>query len=522
MFRSLASFGAVALTVVLCTGLEGTLDAARGSKPHIVYFLGDDVGWYNLGFRGNEEARTPNLDALAKEGVILERMYTYKFCSPTRSAFISGRLPIHVNEANRNPQDVGGVDLRMTLMSEKLKAAGYATHQIGKWNVGSRAYGQLPTQRGFDSSFGYMGGGEDHYTQMGGYGAVDFAGTVVDLWENDGPAYGQNGTYNAFHFAERAVKLIEAHDASQPFFLFLAWQNAHTPNQVPAEFLGPKLPDDTDEELRRTYQGMVHCLDNGIGNVTQALKSKGMWDNSLVIFSSDNGGREDHDFGGNNYPLRGMKFSDFEGGVRVASVASGGLIPAARRGSTESGLIHICDWYATFCSLAGVNPTDEKAAAGKVPPIDSLDVWSTVSAGAASPRKVIGLSSTAIMIWPHKLITGTERGMGMWTGPRHPNTTVLTDADHSCDEHCIFDVEADPNEHKDLAPSSPKLLKKLLEALEVQKSTVFQTNEIQGYDNCISLEEYAKRHRGFGGPLCYNGSVPGAPPALSLEDLIVV
>eukprot|EP00666_Eupelagonemidae_sp_cell4sb_P007475 gene7475-23207_t len=175
-----------------------------------------------------------------------------------------------------------------------------------------------------------------------------------DLWDTDGPAYNKTGIYNAFAFTARAVSIIQQHDTTGPLFLYQAWQEAHTPNQVPPEF----TVDSIDFPLRQTYNGMVYCLDSGIGNVTAALRARGMWDNALIAFSSDNGGREDGNFGGNNYPLRGMKFSDFEGGTRVAALASGGLIPKARRGKVEKGIIHIADWLHTFCALAGVDPRD--------------------------------------------------------------------------------------------------------------------------------------------------------------------
>jgi hypothetical protein len=137
-----------------------------GFKPHLVFFLGDDVGHYNMGWRNNSEARTPSMNALVREGVILDRHYVYQFCSPTRSSFLSGRLPVHVNTVNRPPNEIGGVDLRMTIIAEKLRGAGYDTHQVGKWNAGSSAWGNMPINRGFDTSYGYMGGEEDHYTQV--------------------------------------------------------------------------------------------------------------------------------------------------------------------------------------------------------------------------------------------------------------------------------------------------------------------------------------------------------------------
>ena len=119
-----------------------------------------------------------------------------------------------------------------------------------------------------------------------------------------------NGTYNAFVYNARATKIIHDHDPATPLFMYNAWQEAHTPNEVPDEFLSSNDTTGAIEwPLRRTFEGMMHCVDSAIGNVTAALSSKGMWEKTIVVFSSDNGGREDANFGGNNYPLRGMKFS---------------------------------------------------------------------------------------------------------------------------------------------------------------------------------------------------------------------
>jgi hypothetical protein len=296
--------------------------APLGYFPHIVFFLADDLGHYNMGWRGNTEARTPALDALVKDGLVIDRHYAYQFCSPTRSAFLSGRLPIRINTKNMGPTALGGVDLRATTIADKLKSAGYATHQVGKWNAGSLCYGQVPTERGFDSSFGYMSGEEDHYSQVGGYGGsargympaellqsaftegdpaltgVGLTGSkLVDLLEDGVPALGKNGTYGAFQYTARSVAIVMAHDPKTPLFIYHAWQEAHTPNEVPDEFLAPE--GDIDFPLRRTYEAMVHTLDSGVGNITAALRQKGMFDRALIILSADNGGRADNDFGGN-------------------------------------------------------------------------------------------------------------------------------------------------------------------------------------------------------------------------------
>merc|ERR1711907_407162 len=121
-------------------------------QPHIIFHLADDLGHYNLGYMGNKEARTPNIDTLVKNGVRLARHYTYKYCSPTRSSFLSGRLPIHVNTENRAANAAGGVDMRMTTIAKKLQGVGYNTVHAGKWHAGAYATGQVPTGVGFNTS----------------------------------------------------------------------------------------------------------------------------------------------------------------------------------------------------------------------------------------------------------------------------------------------------------------------------------------------------------------------------------
>ena len=213
----------------------------------------------------NPEAPTPHLLELASEGIVLNRHYVYQFCSPTRSSLMSGRLPIHVNTVNHPSTEPGGVDLRMQTLPEALRTANYSCHTAGKWcaplpapllpispcypshhthsrepptgpgfrsnpccalrHAGGHLWGQLPTERGFDTSLNYLNGMEDHYTQyfnqLGGY----------DLWhgqeEGDGgaPAIGMNGTYGAFLYVAHLVEAVKAHPFPKPLFLYGAWQN---------------------------------------------------------------------------------------------------------------------------------------------------------------------------------------------------------------------------------------------------------------------------------------------------------
>ena len=147
----------VFLLAVLALASAPAQAAAAAAKPHIVFMLADDFGWHDVGWHNNSEVRSPTIDALARSGVQLLRHYAYKVCCPTRSSFLSGRLPIHVNVDNTNGvATLNGVDLRMKTIAEKLKEGGYATHAAGKWHAGGHLVGQLPLQRGFDSFAGFL------------------------------------------------------------------------------------------------------------------------------------------------------------------------------------------------------------------------------------------------------------------------------------------------------------------------------------------------------------------------------
>lgn len=231
----------------------------------------------------------------AQEGVILEAYYTFRYCSPTRSALLSGRFPLHVNQGNpRCVGTLGGIDLRMTLLPEKLRRRGYRTAMIGKGHLGARSERNLPVNRGFDYHFGFLGGGEHHFTQQS-YECENY----VDLWENSAPAFSQNGTYSCNLYGSKAVQQIEAHDTKDPLFLYLAFHDMHAPNECPPEYEDPSV----DYAPRRVVQGMVTCVSQATGNVTDALKRKGMWNSTLFVWSGDNGGFSVGT--GNNFPLRG-------------------------------------------------------------------------------------------------------------------------------------------------------------------------------------------------------------------------
>ena len=475
--------------------------------------------------------------------------------------------PLSLLPAENNVNDLNqtaGADLRMAFLPAKLREAGYATSMIGKSHLGARSIAHLPIHRGFDQHFGFLGGGEDHFTQVSGEDPV--VGSLVDLWRDHGPAYGENGTFSGFLYSAEAERVIQAHAATHPprpgngrdgatppgagiggagndspLFMYLAWHLVHSPLEAPVQYFDKRCADNTNRQL---YHAMVTALDDGVGNVTRALRQTGMYDNTLLIFYADNGGPlVTTGRSGNNYPLKGGKTDDFEGGTRSVAFLGGGALPAGLRGSVNQAYIHACDWYATLCGLAGVDPADP---APGVPPIDSLDQWATIlkpnATWADGPRQEMVVSynmlgnpslrapsgpDAALIQGRYKIVTGHQGGSGFWTGPVHPNSTGPADPTRnatacgpfSCCEGCLYDIIADPSEHTDLRVvngTMSGLYEHMHARLLALANSTFQTAYIQPGITCLSAEQAKIYWKGFRGPPCFNSSqlpvVPTPPP----------
>ena len=371
---------------------------ARARPPHVVFLLADDLGWNNVGWHSNITL-TPHLDALADGGIRLGQHYAQRWCAPSRAALMTGRYPYNtgmMNYGHGQPKDkyreeLSAVPTAFPMLPAMLKHAPvpYATHHVGKWHLGFFSHAHTPHGRGFDSSFGFMLGDSRHdnrssqVTHTCGLPVTDLFNTSHIA--ND-TAYYRNNEYSSYMYANEARRIIAAHDAdAAPLFLYMAFQNTHAPYQSPQCYRDryPALPKG---ESQRCFNAMASALDDAVGAIVRALHEANMYDNCVIIFTSDNGGPARR---GNNMPLRGAKFSVFEGGMRTAAVVHSPLLPAATTHTTSDALIHLSDWYATILALAGVDPAVVANASGPVPP-DAFNIWPALADPAvASPRTMI-------------------------------------------------------------------------------------------------------------------------------------
>jgi arylsulfatase A-like enzyme len=357
------------------------------SKPNIVFILSDDMGWAQLGYQGGKLIPTPNIDALAKGGVELNQFYVQPVCTPTRSAFLTGRYPFKTGTVIRfTKNDSAGMLLDERTMAEALKEAGYFTAMLGKWHLGEWQKAHLPNQRGFDHHYGHYSAVIDSFTHIR-QGVLD--------WHRNGMPVEEEG-YSTYLLAAEAEKLIAAHDISKPFFFYVPFNAVHGPHMAPQEVVEKyekKLsatPEDKNLLKRAAQAGQLECMDIAVGRIVNAINKKGIRDNTLIMFVNDNGGPELV----SNHPLRGHKLAYYEGGIRVAAVANwpGRIKP----GTVVNEMMHIIDLYPTLINLAGGSLKQKL-------PIDGMDVWDTIAKGKPSPRYEIvhGLKCIRVGDWKY-------------------------------------------------------------------------------------------------------------------------
>lgn len=483
--------------LIILTSVEAT------TKPHIIFLLADDLGYNDVSYHGksgHSAIQTPNIDLLAKEGVTLENYYVQPICSPTRSQLMSGRYQIHTGLMHGviRPPLPSCLPLDEVTLPQKLKESGYATHIVGKWHLGFYRPACMPTNRGFDSHLGYLLGAEDYYDHSRDYqvGKVSMFGK--DFRNNTDPTKDYQGQYSLFAFVKRVENIIESHNASTPLFMYVPFQNVHGPLQVPDQYKTPY--EGITNGHRRSYAGMTSALDEAVGNITSKLKESGLYNNSVIIFSTDNGGPIGS---ANNWPLRGSKGTLWEGGVRGVGLVHSPLLSPTVVGQVNREFIHVSDWFPTLVEgVAGGNLNGTK-------PLDGFNVWSTIKDGEKSPRKELlhnidplyGLQSTeyewseetqqtytrlmsqlkpaasfntsmhaALRVGDWKLLTGNPGGMD-WHAPPESNISPILPIVDPKQNIWLFNITDDPCELHDLSKKNPKVVQTLLDRLEQYWST---------------------------------------------------
>ena len=274
--------------------LSGLVAAAPSDRPHIFHVIVDDLGWGNTNYHrtsadNTTEIQTDHLDALVTDGVKLMRHYVHAECTPSRVSFQTGRVPAHSGQSGLcgpSKKDCG-IPYNATTISQKMAAAGYVTHFVGKWDCGTATPHHTPYGRNYSTALNYFGHGNYQYGEAEWCGGKHNCGR--DLWLNDKPAIAianksrDAQVYESTIFTEHLLDIINSHDGSKPLFLTYSARIAHYPIQAPLAY--QKLPHIAaiDTPHRMVYHAQIQFLDDQIGNVTAAFKKTGLWDNTLMV-----------------------------------------------------------------------------------------------------------------------------------------------------------------------------------------------------------------------------------------------
>lgn len=332
-------------TVLSCTGSASMAsEVNEGQQSNTIFILVDDMGYGELScYNSNTPTPTPNIDALAKSGVIMTQAYASPVSAPTRAAFLTGYFPQNVGVFGNGDGTTPGIGPMRPCFVEKLKENGYNTAWLGKWHQGWDVSNH-PINNGFDTTYGFLGGMHDFFdaTEGSHYIGGPFA---KNCYIFDGIKPVTEMKYLTEELTDRAVSFINNQDKDTPFHIYLAYNAPHTPIQAPDEDIVKYLKMGY-EPLVATRYAMMDVLDTQVGRVIDAISEKDLRNNTLIVFMSDNGPETD-EFSGE---LRGKKMTAWEGGIRVPMVASmPGVIPS---GQKSNSICSITDMASTFIGLS--------------------------------------------------------------------------------------------------------------------------------------------------------------------------
>lgn len=272
------------------------------------------MGSYDVSFRGSNQFFTPNIDALAYNGIILKNYYVPAMCTPSRSSLMTGKYPTSIGMQHFviDSDEPWGLPLDEKIMPQYFQGAGYSTSLFGKWHLGFHRRAYLPNSRGFEHFFGYRGPYIDYWQhELHKLNRNYSAG--YDMWENERPAYETLGNYSTILLTDKAIEYVENYnlESEKPIFMYLAHEAPHTANQDDPMQAPQEVIDRfgyIEDPKRRVLAAMLTVLDEQIGRFVDALDRKGILENSVIVFYSDNGAPTVglHANAGSNYPFKGV------------------------------------------------------------------------------------------------------------------------------------------------------------------------------------------------------------------------
>jgi arylsulfatase A-like enzyme len=456
--RFLLPFASVALTI-FSTFLPGTTTAAESAKPNVVYIMADDVGWGDLSVHGGD-VPTPKLDRLFSQGVELTQFMGWCVCSPTRAMLLTARHPIRVGTA---PEVGGELDPGETTIAEGFKANGYRTGVFGKWHNGEdpdtpefqaafkEAFKSMPNKthkgghganaHGFDEAWIYYGGGADYFNRR----TVQGRGPVS--WWHNREFRGNDEGYTDDLVTKRAIEFIQESNG-KPFFCYIPFHIAHAPLQAKKEDLAAvqslnadKLHaanDKTTADEKRIHAAMLHSMDNNIAAIRAELEKQGLSDNTILVFTSDNGAMA----AGSSLPLRGHKHTIYDGGVRLPTVIhwpKGGLVG----GTKWHGLCGALDMFPTLMAMTGSQMPETR-------PLDGRNVWPALRNRQPSPVE------SYYFVWRDEDAIRTAD----WTMHRF------------LDRFELYDITKDETESSNVADANPEVVKSLTAKMDTWADSI--------------------------------------------------
>jgi arylsulfatase A-like enzyme len=378
------------------------------SAPNVLILLADDLGWNDVGFHA-PAAPTPSINLLAKEGLELQRFYSYPVCSPARAALVTGQMPRRFGITDVVGPGQAGLPKGIATLPAAFRAAGYQTSLIGKWHLGSA---NPPMQCGFEHFYGFMGAEIDYFKHTA------LRGNRID-WQRDGRTLEEEG-YSTYLFADEAIRQIQSRDAKRPFFIEVAFNAAHFPLAAPDDLVAK-------QSTNPLYRAVVEGLDLSIGRILAVLDEQKLRDNTIVLFYSDNGAERRVSA---SDPLSYGKGSVYEGGIRTPCVIRWpDHVPA---GAITQQPVSGQDWFPTLAAAAGV-PLPSNAR------LDGTNQWPALQTGKVTPRTpfLIAAHDIALIDGEWKLIEWNDS------------------------KRSLFNLRTDISEAKDLLSAEPGIAGRL-------------------------------------------------------------